>query len=39
MIEMSLEIADHAARAALAHAKSKGLSITVSVVDEAGRLV
>ena len=39
MIEMSLEMADRAARAALAHAKSKGLSLTVSVVDEAGRLV
>src|SRR5688500_4513407 len=39
MIEMSLEIADRAAHAALTHAKSKGLSITVSVVDEAGRLV
>src|SRR5918992_5453954 len=39
MIEMTLEIADRAARAALAHAKSKGLSITVSVVDKAGRLV
>ncbi len=39
MIEMTLEIADRAARAAQGHAKSKGLSITVSVVDEAGRLV
>ena len=39
MIEMTLEIADRAARAALAEAKSKNLSMTVSVVDEAGRLV
>lgn len=39
MIEMTLEVADRAVRAALSHAKSKGWSITVSVVDEAGRLV
>lgn len=39
MIEMTLEIANRAARGALDYAKSKGLSITVSVVDEAGRLV
>ena len=39
MIEMTLDIAERAARAALAHGKSKGWSITVSVVDEAGRLV
>lgn len=39
MIEMTLEIAERAARSALSHARSKGWSITVSVVDEAGRLV
>jgi uncharacterized protein GlcG (DUF336 family) len=39
MIEMTLEIADRAARAALSHARSKNLTLTVSVVDEAGRLV
>ena len=39
MIEMTLEIADRAARAALGHAKSHNLTLTVSVVDEAGRLV
>jgi glc operon protein GlcG len=39
MIEMTLEIADRAARAALARAAALGLSMTVSVVDEAGRLV
>ena len=39
MIEMTLDIADRAARAALAHGKSNGWSITASVVDEAGRLV
>src|SRR5688572_28374352 len=39
MIEMTLELADRAARAALSHAKSKNLALSVSVVDEAGRLV
>jgi uncharacterized protein GlcG (DUF336 family) len=39
MIEMTLEIADRAARAALAKAAAMGIAITVSVVDEAGRLV
>lgn len=39
MIEMTLELADRAARAALSHAKGKNLVTTVSVVDEAGRLV
>lgn len=39
MIEMTLEIAERAARSALSHAKAKGWTITVSVVDEAGRLV
>jgi len=39
MIEMTLEIADRAARAALAKAAAMGVRVTVSVVDEAGRLV
>jgi glc operon protein GlcG len=39
MIEMKLEIAERVARAALAHANSIGAAMTVSVVDEAGRLV
>ena len=39
MIDMTLEIADRAARAALSHAKSNKVNLTVSVVDEAGRLV
>jgi uncharacterized protein GlcG (DUF336 family) len=39
MIEMTLEIADRAARAALAKAATMGIPMTVSVVDEAGRLV
>ena len=39
MIEMTLEIADRAARAALAQAAAMGIGMTVSVVDEAGRLV
>ena len=39
MIEMKLEIAERAARAALAKATSLGTPMTVSVVDEAGRLV
>lgn len=39
MIDMNLEIAERAARAALANAAALGISMTVSVVDEAGRLV
>jgi uncharacterized protein GlcG (DUF336 family) len=39
MIEMTLEIAERAARAALAKAAAMGIGMTVSVVDEAGRLV
>lgn len=39
MIEMTLEIAERAARAALARAAALGIPMTVSVVDEAGRLV
>ena len=39
MIDMNLEIAESAARAALANAAALGISMTVSVVDEAGRLV
>jgi len=39
VIDMSLEIAERTARAALAKAAALGISMTVSVVDEAGRLV
>ena len=39
MIEMTLDIADRAARAALAKAAAMSVRMTVSVVDEAGRLV
>lgn len=39
MIDMTLETADRVARAALAKAAALGVRITVSVVDEAGRLV
>jgi uncharacterized protein GlcG (DUF336 family) len=39
MIEMTLETAERIARATIAKAGSMGVSITVSVVDEAGRLV
>jgi len=39
MIEMTLGIAEQAARAALAKAASMNIAMTVSVVDEAGRLV
>ena len=39
MIEMTLELAEKAAKAALAKAKALGTPMTVSVVDEAGRLV
>jgi uncharacterized protein GlcG (DUF336 family) len=39
MIEMTLSLAETAARAALAHAVQIGVPMTVSVVDEAGRVV
>jgi uncharacterized protein GlcG (DUF336 family) len=39
MSEMTLELADGAARAALAKASAMGVAISVSVVDEAGRVV
>ena len=39
MIEMTLEIAEKAVRAAQARARELNIPITVSVVDEAGRLV
>jgi uncharacterized protein GlcG (DUF336 family) len=39
VIDMTLEIAERAARAAQARARELGTPITVSVVDEAGRLV
>jgi len=39
VIDMTLEIAERAARAARAKAAEIGVSMTVSVVDEAGRLV
>jgi len=39
MLEMTLEIADCAARGALAKAAAMNIAMTVSVVDEAGRLV
>ncbi len=39
MIEMTLEIAQRAARAAQEQAAALGIPMTVSVVDEAGRLV
>jgi len=39
MIEMTLEIAEQAVRAAQAKAKALGSPMTVTVVDEAGRLV
>lgn len=39
MLEMTLEIAERAAHAALAHAATMKLAITVTVVDEAGRTV
>jgi uncharacterized protein GlcG (DUF336 family) len=39
MLEMTLEIADRAARGALAKAATMNVAMTVSVVDEAGRLV
>lgn len=39
MIDMTLEIAEKAVRAAQARARELGTPITVTVVDEAGRLV
>lgn len=39
MIEMTLEIAEKAVKAALERAKRLGTPMTASVVDEAGRLV
>src|SRR5262249_25802754 len=39
VIDMTLEIAERAVRAAQARARELGTPITVSVVDEAGRLV
>jgi uncharacterized protein GlcG (DUF336 family) len=39
MIEMTLEIATKAAAAAQAKAKELGAAMTITVVDEAGRLV
>jgi len=39
MIEMTLQIAETAVRAAQAKAKALGAPMTVTVVDEAGRLV
>ena len=39
MIEMTLEIAEKALKAAQAKAKALGTPMTVTVVDEAGRLV
>lgn len=39
MIQMTLELAETAVRAAQAKAKALGTAMTVTVVDEAGRLV
>jgi glc operon protein GlcG len=39
MIELTLEMAEQAARAAQAEAKRLGTPMTVTVVDEGGRLV
>lgn len=39
MIEMTLDMAERATRGALAKAAALRISMTVSVVDEAGRLV
>jgi glc operon protein GlcG len=39
MIELTLELAEKAAKTALAKAKALGTRMTVSVVDESGRLV
>jgi uncharacterized protein GlcG (DUF336 family) len=39
MIELTLEMAERAARVAQEHARTLGTPMTVTVVDEAGRLV
>jgi len=39
MIELTLDVAERAAKAALAKAKALGTVMTASVVDEAGRTV
>ena len=39
MIELTLDMAERAAKAALAKAKQLGTVMTVSIVDEAGRTV
>jgi glc operon protein GlcG len=39
MIDMTLELAERAVKAAQAKARALGTAITVTVVDEAGRLV
>jgi uncharacterized protein GlcG (DUF336 family) len=39
MIEMTLDIAERAARAALAKAAAMNVAMTISVVDEAARVV
>jgi uncharacterized protein GlcG (DUF336 family) len=39
MIELTLEVAERAVKGAQAKAKALGTSMTVTVVDEAGRLV
>ena len=39
MIDMTLEVAEKVWRAAQAHAKSLGTPMTITIVDEAGRLV
>ena len=39
MVEMTLELAEQAVRVAQARAKELGSPMTVSVVDEGGRLV
>ena len=39
MLEMTLDIAERAARAALAKAAAMNVAITATVVDESGRLV
>jgi uncharacterized protein GlcG (DUF336 family) len=39
MIDLTLEVAERAAKAALAKARSLGTVMTASVVDESGRLV
>ncbi|HXH84762.1 MAG TPA: heme-binding protein, partial [Candidatus Tectomicrobia bacterium] len=39
MIDLTLEVAERALRAAQARAKALGAPMTVAIVDEAGRLV